>query len=119
MTQFKRSEVSLLIKARSKLLNLNNFKAQFNGDVSRPRCDLGIDDENHVFTSCAKLKNFHAKYEIHGFEDTLKIKLKKEAWFLSEAALETCNQFHNILRFFDVSPIFSFTTSEMMCNYYL
>ena len=77
MTQFKRSEVSLLIKARSKLLNLNNFKAQFNGDVSRPRCDLGIDDENHVFTSCAKLKNFHAKYEIHGFEDTFENKIEE------------------------------------------
>ena len=65
MTQFKRSEVSLLIKARSKLLNLNNFKAQFNGDVSRPRCDLGIDDENH------------AKYEIHGFEDTFENKIEE------------------------------------------
>ena len=27
--------------------------------------------------------------------------------------------FHNILRLFDVSPNFSFTTSETMGNYYL
>ena len=29
------------------------------------------------------------------------------------------NQFHNILRLFDVLAIFSFTTSETMCDYYL
>ena len=70
MTQFKRSEVSLLVKARSRMLNLkHNFKGQFRGDVSCPRCDLGTDDENHVFTSCVKLKNLHGKYEIHGFQD--------------------------------------------------
>ena len=41
VTQFKRTEVSLLIKARSRMLNLkNNFKGQFKGDVSCPRCDL-------------------------------------------------------------------------------
>ena len=27
------------------------------------------------------------------------------------------NQFHNILRLFDVLPNFSFTTSETMCDY--
>ena len=37
VTQFKRSEVSLLIKARSRMLNLkNNFKGQFKGDVFMP-----------------------------------------------------------------------------------
>ena len=37
VTQFKRTEVSLLIKARSRMLNLkNNFKGQFKGDVSCP-----------------------------------------------------------------------------------
>ena len=37
VTQFKRSEVSLLLKARSRMLNLkNNFKGQFKGDVSCP-----------------------------------------------------------------------------------
>ena len=30
-----------------------------------------------------------------------------------------CNQFHNILRLFDVLPNFPFTTSEMMGDYYL
>ena len=70
VTQFKRTEVSLLIKARSRMLNLkNNFKGQFKGDFSCPRCDFGIDDENHVFTGCPKLKNLHVKYEIHVFED--------------------------------------------------
>ena len=59
------------------MLNLNNFKTQFNGDVSRPRCDLGIDDEDHEFTSCAKLKNLHAKYEIHGFEDIFENKIEE------------------------------------------
>ena len=29
------------------------------------------------------------------------------------------NQFHNILRLFDVLPNFPFTTSEMMGDYYL
>ena len=29
------------------------------------------------------------------------------------------NQFHKILRLFDVSPNFLFTTSETMCDYYL
>ena len=52
VTQFKRSEVSLLIKARSGMLNLkNNFKGQFN-EVSCPQCDLVIDDENHIYKLC-------------------------------------------------------------------
>ena len=29
------------------------------------------------------------------------------------------NQFHNILRLFDVLPNFPFTPSETMCDYYL
>ena len=29
------------------------------------------------------------------------------------------NQFHNILRLFNVLPNLPFTTSETMCNYYL
>ena len=29
------------------------------------------------------------------------------------------NHFHNISRLFDVLPNFPFTTSEMMCDYYL
>ena len=33
--------------------------------------------------------------------------------------LGTYNQFHNILRLFDVLPNFPFTTSETMCDYYL
>ena len=32
---------------------------------------------------------------------------------------KTYNQFHNILRLFDVSPNFPFTTSETMGDYYL
>ena len=32
---------------------------------------------------------------------------------------KTYDQFHNILRLFDVLPIFSFTTSETMPDYYL
>ena len=93
MTQFKRSEVSLLVKARSRMLNLkHNFKWQFRGDVSCPRCDLGTDDENHVFTSCAKLKNLHGKYKIHGFQDVSENinleKLRKVVWFLREENLE-------------------------------
>ena len=52
------------------MLNLkSNFKGQFKGDVSCSRCDLEIDDKKRIFKSCAKLKNLHAKYEIHGFED--------------------------------------------------
>ena len=75
------------------MLNLkNNFKGQFKGDVSCTRCDLGIDDENHVFTSCAKQKNLHEKYEIHGFEDVFENinleKLRKVVWFLRDANLE-------------------------------
>ena len=94
MTQFKRSEVSLLVKARSRMLNLkHNFKGQFRGDVSCPRCDLGTDDENHVFTSCVKLKNLHGKYEIHGFQDVSENinleKLRKVVWFLREENLES------------------------------
>ena len=70
-----------------------NFK-QIKGDVSCPRCDLGIDDENHVFTSCPKLKNLnHVKYEIHDLEDVFENtnleKLRKLAWFLKEANLES------------------------------
>ena len=67
----------------------NNFKGQFKGDVSCPRCDLRIDDKNDVFTSCSKLKNVHAKYEIHELEDVFENinleKLRKVAWFLREA----------------------------------
>ena len=29
------------------------------------------------------------------------------------------NHFHNILRLFDILPNFAFTTSEIMCDYYL
>ena len=29
------------------------------------------------------------------------------------------NQFHNILRLFDVLPKFAFTTNETVCDYYL
>ena len=66
VTQFKRSEVSLLIKARSRILNLKrNFKVQCKSGISCPPYDLGINDENHVFKSCAKLKNLHAKYKVH------------------------------------------------------
>ena len=72
----------------------NNFKGQFKGDVSCPRCDLGIDDENHVFTSYPKLKNLnHVNYEIHDLEDVFENtnleKLRKLAWFLKEANLES------------------------------
>ena len=94
VTQFKRSEVSLLIKARSRMLKLkSNCEGQFKGDVSCPRCDLGIDDENHVFTNCAKLKNLLTKFEIYGFEDVFENinleKLRKLDWFLREANLES------------------------------
>ena len=34
-------------------------------------------------------------------------------------ALEIYNHFHNILRFFDVLPNFSFTASETIDDYYL
>ena len=34
-------------------------------------------------------------------------------------ALKTYNQFHNILRLFDVLLNFPFTTSETMCDYSL
>ena len=61
--QFKRSEVSLLIKAKSRMLNFTKyFKGQFKGNVSCPLCDFGKDDENHLFTSCAKTKRL--AYEI-------------------------------------------------------
>ena len=37
---------SSIKNAGSRMLNLkNSFKGQFKGDVSCPRCDLGIDDE--------------------------------------------------------------------------
>ena len=39
--------------------------------------------------------------------------------FCSICSLFIYNQFHNILRLFDVLPNFSFTTSETMCGYYL
>ena len=39
--------------------------------------------------------------------------------FSSVCSLFIYNQFHNILRIFDVLPNFSFTTSETMCDYYL
>ena len=60
------------------MLNLkNNFKGQLKGDVSCPRCDLGTDDENHVFAR---------------FQDVLENinleKLRKVVWFLREANLE-------------------------------
>ena len=76
------------------MLNLkNNFKGQFRADVSCPRCDLGTDDENHIFTSCVKLKNLHGKYEIHGFQDVFENinleKLRKVVWFLREENLES------------------------------
>ena len=76
------------------MLNLkNNFKGQFRGDVSCPRCDLGTDDENHIFASCVKLKNLHGKYEIHGFQDVFENinleKLRKVVWFLREENLES------------------------------
>ena len=35
------------------------------------------------------------------------------------AKVATYNQFHNILRFFDVLPNFRFSTSETMRDYYL
>ena len=76
------------------MLNLKNiFKGQFKSDVSCSRYDLGIDDENHVFTSSAKLKNLHGKCEIHGIEDVFENinleKLRKVALFLREANLES------------------------------
>ena len=91
MLHNKRSEVSLLIKARSRMLNLkNNFNGQFKGDVSCPRCDLGIDDQNHVFNSCAKLKNLHEKYDIEDIFENINLeKPRKVAWFLREANLES------------------------------
>ena len=58
-----------------------------------PRCDREIDDENQVFTSCAKLKNLHTKYETNRFEDVFENKnlkkLRKVAWFLRKANLES------------------------------
>ena len=33
--------------------------------------------------------------------------------------VSTDNQFHNILRLFDVLPNFPFTTNETMCKYFL
>ena len=75
------------------MLNLkNNFNGQFKGDVSCPRCDFGIDDENHVFTSCPKLKYLHVQFEINGFQDVFENanleKLRKVTWFLKEANFE-------------------------------
>ena len=40
-------------------------------------------------------------------------------WKGYDNSFNSCNHFHNILRLFDVLPDFSFTTSEMMCDYYL
>ena len=39
--------------------------------------------------------------------------------FIKSLKIRAYNQFHNILRLFDVLPNFRFTTSEMMCDYYL
>ena len=94
VTEFKRSGFSLLKKARLRMLNLKNkFKRQFKDDVSCPRCNLGIDDENHVFASYAKLENLHAKYEIPGFQDIFENinleKLRKVIQFIKEANLES------------------------------
>ena len=40
-------------------------------------------------------------------------------WKGYDNSFNSCNHFHNILRLFDVLPDFSFTTSEMMGDYYL
>lgn len=58
--QFKRSKVSLLIKARPRMLNLKNY---FKGSVSCPWCDLEIDDKNHVFTTTTKDKKKELNWE--------------------------------------------------------
>ena len=39
--------------------------------------------------------------------------------YLTQVRRLTYNQFHNILRLFDVLSNFSFTTSETMHDYYL
>ena len=43
----------------------------------------------------------------------------QNSFFLCLSLVITYNQFHNILRLFDVLPNFSFTTSATMGDYYL
>ena len=43
----------------------------------------------------------------------------KSIFFDTLCLIPICNQFHNIWRLFDVLPIFPFTTSETMGDYYL
>ena len=54
------------------MLNLKNkFKGQFTG-VSCPQYDLGTDDQNHVFTSCVKLKTCTNNMKFMDFKMFLK-----------------------------------------------
>ena len=45
------------------------------------------------------------------------VKLVNNKKRLFKMDIQTCNQFHNILRLFDVLPNFTFTSSEMMGDY--
>ena len=55
------------------MLNLKNkFKGQFRGDVSCPQYDLGTGDQNHVFTSCVKLKTCTNNMKFMDFKMFLK-----------------------------------------------
>ena len=73
VTEFRRSGFSLLKKARLRMLNLKNkFKRQFKGDVSYPLCNLGIDDENHVFEAMQNLKNYMQNMKFLDFKIFLK-----------------------------------------------
>ena len=52
--------------------------------------------------------------------------LKKDVLLLADVSekfidtcLKSCNQFHNILRLFNVLPKFPFTTCETMSDYHL
>ena len=52
----------------------------------------------------------HPRQNLKDFQDQI--------WTLVKRS-ENYNQFHNILRLFDVLPNFPFTASEMMGDYYL
>ena len=74
------------------MLNLkSNFKNKYKDDVLCPRCQLTIDNENHLFGECKKLEVLYSTFKIKNFDSLFTTKnmhvVKSYAQFLREVEL--------------------------------
>ena len=93
INSLKQKKAIIMFTLRTRMINLrNNFRNKYQ-DYMCPRCENDIDDEEHLFNKCEKLKALRKKYDINNYFEVFDEQITIERMmaivnFIEEAGIE-------------------------------